>query len=65
MVLTLTIGGASPPVGVLLYIVADIAKISYVPLLKEVAPMYVPLVATSLLVGFVPGVSLILIEWFY
>lgn len=65
MVLTLTIGGASPPVGVLLYIVADIAKVSYVPLLKEVAPMYVPLVATSLLVGFVPGVSLILIEWFY
>ena len=64
MVLTLTIGGASPPVGVLLYIVADIAKISYVPLLKEVAPMYVPLVITSIIVGFVPSVSLILIEIF-
>lgn len=65
MVLTLTIGGASPPVGVLLYIVADIAKINYVPLLKEVAPMYIPLVATSVIVGFIPSVSLILIEIFY
>ena len=65
MVLTLTIGGASPPVGVLLYIVADIAKISYVPLLKEVAPIYIPLVGTSLLVGFIPGISLILIQLFY
>lgn len=65
MVLTLTIGGASPPVGILLYIVADIAKVRYMDLLKEVTPMYIPLVITSLLVGFVPAISLILIKFLY
>lgn len=65
MVLTLTIGGASPPVGILLYIVADIAKLKYVDLLKEVTPMYIPLVITSLLVAFIPTVSLLLVKLLY
>lgn len=65
MVLTLTIGGASPPVGIMLYIVTDIAKIKYMELVKEVLPMYIPLVATSVLVGFFPILSLVLIDFFY
>ncbi|MCG7331848.1 TRAP transporter large permease [Salinicoccus roseus] len=65
MVLTLTIGGASPPVGIMLYIVADIAKVRFMELVKEVMPMYVPLIITAILVGFFPVFSLILIDFFY
>ncbi|SFD88747.1 TRAP transporter, DctM subunit [Lentibacillus persicus] len=64
MVLTLTIGGASPPVGILLYIVADIAKLKYTKLVREMAPMYIPLVATAFITAFFPSLSLILIETF-
>ncbi|SFA93956.1 TRAP transporter, DctM subunit [Lentibacillus halodurans] len=64
MVLTLTIGGASPPVGILLYIVADIAKLKYTKLVREMAPMYIPLVATAFIVAFVPSLSLVLIDLF-
>jgi tripartite ATP-independent transporter DctM subunit len=65
MVLTLTIGGASPPVGILLYIVADIAKLKYTTLVKEMLPMYVPLVLTAFLVAFVPALSLVVVNFFF
>lgn len=65
MVLTLTIGGATPPVGILLYIVADIAKISYGKLVKEMLPMYIPLVATVLLTAYVPYLSLVIVKMFF
>ncbi len=65
MVLTLTIGGATPPVGILLYIVADIAKISYGKLVKEILPMYVPLVVAVLLVAYVPFLSLVIVNLFF
>lgn len=65
MVLTLTIGGATPPVGILLYIVADIAKISFQKLVKEMLPLYVPLVAAVLLTAYIPKLSLIVVELFF
>ncbi|WP_017548179.1 TRAP transporter large permease [Salinicoccus carnicancri] len=65
MVLTLTIGGASPPVGIMLYIVTDIARVKYMTLVKEVMPMYIPLIVTAVLVGFFPVLSLVLINFFY
>lgn len=65
MVLTLTIGGATPPVGILLYIVADIAKISFQSLVKEMLPLYIPLVAAVLLTAYIPKLSLIVVEMFF
>jgi len=65
MVLTLTIGGATPPVGILLYIVADIAKLSYGKLLKEMLPMYLPLIIAVLLTAYIPYLSLVFVRLFF
>ncbi|MRG87264.1 TRAP transporter large permease [Salinibacillus xinjiangensis] len=65
MVLTLTIGGATPPVGIMLYIVADIAKLRYTKLVKEILPMYIPLVATAFIIAFVPSLTLFIVDLFF
>jgi tripartite ATP-independent transporter DctM subunit len=60
MVLDLMIGLITPPVGVVLYIVADIAKISFEETVRATAPFIVPLVAVLLLVTFAPGLVMFL-----
>jgi tripartite ATP-independent transporter DctM subunit len=65
MVLTLTIGGATPPVGILLYIVADIAKLSFSKLVRELLPMYVPLIVAVLLTAYIPFLSLVFVKMFF
>ncbi|WP_394138331.1 TRAP transporter large permease [Cytobacillus oceanisediminis] len=65
MVLTLTIGGATPPVGILLYIVADIAKLSFGKLVKEMLPLYIPLVVAVLLTAYIPYLSLVVVKMFF
>jgi tripartite ATP-independent transporter DctM subunit len=65
MVLTLTIGGATPPVGILLYIVADIAKLSFRKLVKEMLPLYIPLVVAVLLTAYIPYLSLVIVKMFF
>jgi tripartite ATP-independent transporter DctM subunit len=65
MVLTLTIGGATPPVGMMLYIVADIAKISFTKLVREMLPMYIPLIITVLLTAYIPYLSLVFVKMFF
>lgn len=64
MVLTLTIGGATPPVGILLYIVADIAKLRYTTLVREMLPMYIPLIVAAFITAFFPSLSLIFVDLF-
>ncbi|GFZ81674.1 sialic acid TRAP transporter large permease protein SiaM [Compostibacillus humi] len=65
MVLTLTIGGATPPVGMMLYIVADIAKLSFTKLVREMLPLYVPLIVTVLLTAYIPYLSLVFVKMFF
>src|SRR5699024_12868627 len=65
MVLTLTVGGATPPVGIMLYIVADIAQISFQKLVKEMLPLYIPLASAILLTAYIPKLSLIILEMFF
>ncbi|PKR78206.1 TRAP transporter large permease [Halalkalibacillus sediminis] len=65
MVITLTIGGATPPVGILLYIVADIAKLKYTKLVKEMLPMYIPLIVTAFLIAFFPSLTLFIVDMFF
>lgn len=65
MVLTLTVGGATPPVGIMLYIVADIARISFQSLVREMLPLYIPLAVAILLTAFIPQLSLIIVDLFF
>jgi TRAP-type C4-dicarboxylate transport system permease large subunit len=43
--------------GLALFLVADIAKVTMKEVLKEMMPYYVPLAATLLLITYVPGLT--------
>jgi tripartite ATP-independent transporter DctM subunit len=59
MVLNLLIGATTPPFGVLLFIMMDIAKISFAQMVRAMLPFYLPLVAALLVVTFWPGLVLL------
>ena len=59
MVLNLMIGLLTPPFGVCLFVTADVAKISFKDMVKGVAPFYIPLFGTLILITLFPG----LITW--
>jgi tripartite ATP-independent transporter DctM subunit len=52
------VGLLTPPMGLALFLVADIAKVRMQDVLREMLPFYVPLVATLLLITFVPAITL-------
>ena len=54
VVFNLMIGLVTPPMGLSLYLVADIAKVKMKDVLREMLPFYVPLVLTLLLITYVP-----------
>ena len=60
MVLNLMIGMLTPPVGMLLFAVAKVANVSMNRALVAVAPYYIPLLISLLLVTYFPQISLIL-----
>jgi TRAP-type C4-dicarboxylate transport system permease large subunit len=51
------IGLLTPPMGLALFLVADIAKVTMKEVLKEMLPYYIPLVATLLLITYVPAIT--------
>jgi tripartite ATP-independent transporter DctM subunit len=57
VVFNLMIGLLTPPMGLGLYLVSDIAKVTMKALLKEMAPYYVPLAVTLLLITYVPWLT--------
>ena len=57
VVFNLMIGLVTPPMGLSLYLVADIAKVKMKDVLREMLPFYVPLVATLLLITYVPWIT--------
>jgi tripartite ATP-independent transporter DctM subunit len=57
VVFNLMIGLLTPPMGLALFLVSDIAKVSMKEVLREMLPFYVPLVATLLLITYVPAVT--------
>jgi tripartite ATP-independent transporter DctM subunit len=57
VVFNLMIGLLTPPMGLALYLVADIAKVSMKDVLKQMLPYYVPLIVTLLLITYVPGLT--------
>jgi tripartite ATP-independent transporter DctM subunit len=58
MVFVLIIGGGTPPVGVLLFVAQDIAQISFARLIRAIVPFYIPLVAATLLIAYIPWLTL-------
>lgn len=60
MVVTLTFGGCTPPVGSMLFVVNSITKMGFARLTKAMLPLYIPLIAAILLITFVPQLSLFL-----
>jgi tripartite ATP-independent transporter DctM subunit len=64
MVLNLMIGLLTPPVGLVLYIVSDIANISIQKLLKSLLPFLIALLAVLFLITFIPEIVLFLPKYF-
>ena len=63
VVFNLMIGLLTPPMGLALFLVADIARVTMKDVLKEMAPYYVPLLATLMLITYVPGITTWIPRW--
>ena len=57
VVFNLMIGLLTPPMGLALFLVADIAKVTMKEVLREMAPYYIPLGITLLLITYVPVIT--------
>ena len=58
MVLNLMLGLLTPPVGMVLYVLARVAKIPFEQCVVGTAPFLIPLVIVLMLVTFVPGITM-------
>ncbi|TGD41300.1 TRAP transporter large permease [Pseudotabrizicola sediminis] len=58
MVLNLMLGLLTPPVGMVLYVLARVAKIPFEDCVVGTAPFLIPLVIVLLLITFVPGLTM-------
>ncbi len=58
MIFVLIIGGGTPPVGVLLFVAQDIAKVPFGAMVRAMLPFYVPLFTAVLLIALFPQISL-------
>jgi TRAP-type C4-dicarboxylate transport system permease large subunit len=58
MVLNLTIGLCTPPVGSVLFVGCGIAKTTIAEITKPLLPLFVAMIVALLLVTYIPGLSL-------
>ena len=58
MTLNVMIGMLTPPLGVVLYVCADIAEVRFERVLKDIVPFYIPLIIVLLLITYIPGLVL-------
>ena len=65
MVLNLMIGLLTPPVGMVLYILARVSNISFERATRACAPFLIPLLGTLLIVTYWPGLVLWLPKLIY
>jgi len=57
VVFNLMIGLLTPPMGLALYLVADIAGVRMKDVLREMLPFYVPLAITLLMITYLPWIT--------
>lgn len=65
MVLNLMIGLMTPPVGLLLFVLARIARLDLVQTVRACAPFMIPLVIVLGLISLIPGITLLLPRLLY
>jgi tripartite ATP-independent transporter DctM subunit len=58
IIFNLMIGLVTPPMGLSLFLVSDIAKVPMPQILRAMLPFYPPLLITLLIIAYVPAVSL-------
>ena len=58
MVINLLIGTLTPPFGILLFVMTEVAKVEYRALLRQTAPFYIPLFLFLIVVTYWPSLSL-------
>ena len=63
VVFNLMIGLLTPPMGLALFLVAEIAKVKMKDVLREMLPYYVPLVLTLLLITYFPAITTSIPRW--
>jgi TRAP-type C4-dicarboxylate transport system permease large subunit len=63
VVFNLMIGLLTPPMGLALFLVTDIAKVTMKDVLKEMMPYYVPLGVTLLLITYIPAITTWIPTW--
>ena len=56
MVLNLMIGQVTPPFGVCLFIISDLARVKLENLYKSILPFIIPLIVTLLMCTYIPGI---------
>lgn len=59
MVLNLLIGATTPPFGVILFIMMEIAEVSFARLVRAMLPFYLPLLGCLVIVTYWPGLVLL------
>ena len=62
MCMNITIGGVTPPFGILMFTAANITKVKVGEFIREALPLLGALIAVLLLVTYIPGLSLFLIR---
>jgi len=65
VVMTLSLGMSTPPVGENLYIAASIANVSFEKLVKNIWPFIIVAIIVILLVAFIPSIALFLPNCLY
>ncbi len=65
VILNLMIGLLTPPIGMVLYVLAKVAGISFESCVKATMPFLVPLITVLMLIVFFPQIALFLPEMFY
>ncbi len=65
VVVNLLLGTLTPPFGILLYVMVEIAKVDFKQILRAVAPFYVPLFIFLMILIYVPQISLWLPRLFF
>lgn len=58
VILNLMIGLLTPPVGMVLYVLAEVSKVRFEDCVRATMPFLVPLIAVLLLITFFPGLAL-------
>jgi TRAP-type C4-dicarboxylate transport system permease large subunit len=57
VVFNLMVGLLTPPMGLALFLVAEIAKVKMKDVLREMLPYYVPLAITLVLITYFPAIT--------